>query len=88
MDQFQERLNSLYDKIDHRKEPLGVGLKNQCFAGLAIEMAQQSGETLVAHFNKPLKTWKGLIKINNATFSSKRNETMLDHLGAMLRVDG
>jgi hypothetical protein len=74
------RLDELEATVLNRDMPLGVGLKNQCFVGLAVEQAQQYGETLREHFGKPLSIWKKAIKKNNATSPRMRNLVMLEHL--------
>lgn len=81
---FADRLAKLGRTIASRREPLGVGLKNQCFVGLAIEHAKCENDTLANHFGQPMSEWKKLIKINNKTAESVRNQRMLGHLSRML----
>lgn len=73
------RRQELSQKILNRREPLGVGLKNHCFVGLAIEIAQEQGSTLVNYYGGSTQDWKKKIKINNSTPEHKRNRKMAQH---------
>jgi hypothetical protein len=81
---FSDRLIKLGKAIANRRDPLGVGLKNQCFVGLAIEHAKCENDSLANHFGRPLSEWKKLIKINNKCAENVRTQTMLGHLDSML----
>ena len=73
------RMSSLAEQIEGRAAPLGVGLKNQCFAGLAAEIARDAGETVLAHFGGSSAEWKAAIRMNNATPVAQRNDMMARH---------
>lgn len=59
-----------------RPTPLGIGLKNQCAVGLAIEIARAHGETLRDRFGGTSAFWKAAIRGNKAIEPGERNEVM------------
>jgi hypothetical protein len=73
----RERLVRLADHIARRREPLGVGLKNQCWAGVAIGMAKAEGCTVTDYLGLTSRQVKAAIKLNNRTPADSRNERML-----------
>ena len=75
------RLSNLAVAIIDRREPLGVGLKNQCFAGLAVDLAREQSTNPPSDFYGLSKgVWKHSIKTNNRTPSKWRNLRMAAHV--------
>jgi hypothetical protein len=73
---FSSRLNFLAALIDERTEPLGVGLKNQCWAGVAHSIAQSEGARVTDYFGISTREMKDAIKMNNNCAPESRNATM------------
>lgn len=76
----KEHRRELADMVAQRGTPLGVGLRNQCFVGLAIEVAKSRDTTLLDYFGGTMSEWKTAIKMNNASSESVRNRTMSSHI--------
>ncbi len=72
----KEHLFELSETIKNRHEPLGVGLHNQCWGGLAIEIAKSNGQTTKTYFGMSIHDMKDDINTNNAQPTSLRNEVM------------
>lgn len=72
----KRHLLDLAETIKKRVKALGVGLHNQCWAGLAIEIAKSHGETTTTYFGMSIHQMKPEINKNNAQPESLRNETM------------
>jgi hypothetical protein len=70
------RFVKLAAEIAVRPKPLGVGLRNQCYVGLAIETAQRSGETCAEYFGWSMSEMKAAIKQNNQIAPTRRNAHM------------
>lgn len=62
--------------IQQRDNPLGIGLHNQCWAGLAIEIAKSKNQTTRTYYGLSIHEMKNDININNLLSSENRNETM------------
>jgi hypothetical protein len=62
--------------IDARKEPLGVGLKNQCFIGLAVEVAKSNNQSLADRFGFSVWELRGDIRDSEQTKRNERNLAM------------
>lgn len=77
--QFENRM-TLLEAIKTRQEPLGVGLKNACFVGVAIEMAKECDSNLLDHFGGSSSEWKTAVRINNECEVHTRNAFMSDYL--------
>lgn len=65
--------------IMKKQEPLGVGLKKGCWAGVAIDLARQNNCTMVDYYGLPMNEVKEKIKLNNQTQPSMRNVRMTWH---------
>jgi hypothetical protein len=74
--QFSDRLESLASTIENRSEPLGVGLKRECWAGVAHSIAQAHGERVTDYFGISSREMKDAIKDNNQCAPERRNATM------------
>jgi hypothetical protein len=73
---FRDRLEFLAATIEGRSEPLGVGLKRQCWAGVAHSIAQSEGERLTDYFGISTREMKDAIKDNNLCAPERRNAVM------------
>ncbi len=79
----RKRLLNLAYTIMKEDEPLGVGLKNGCWAGVAVEIARQHNEKMTDYYGLSMREIKDKIKLNNDTPAEKRNLTMI---GQTLRM--
>jgi hypothetical protein len=70
------RLLKLAFTILHRKQPLGVGLRNQCWAGLAIEKAKEHSALTTEYYGISFREMRNKIAKNNLTIPPKRNHVM------------
>lgn len=73
-----ENLLRLADTIATRKTPLGVGLKNECWAGVAITLANQQGSKTTAFYGLSMREIINDVKENNRTPIAGRNHVMLN----------
>ncbi len=74
--QHRDRLLNLAQRIEARPEPLGIGLKHQCWAGLAHAAAAAHGARVTDYFGISFREMKDAIKENNQADASRRNEGM------------
>ncbi len=74
--QQKARLIRVAEVIESRDEPLGVGLKHQCWAGIAIEMAKAEGFKSTDYFGLSFRKLKEAIKLNNLQHPETRNAVM------------
>jgi hypothetical protein len=74
--QFSDRLKFLASTIESRSEPLGVGLKRGCWAGVAHSIAQAHGDRLTDYFGISSREMKDAIKDNNQSAPERRNAVM------------
>lgn len=74
----RHHLNQLADSIRARNAPLGVGLRNQCWAGVAIDRAREEGVPATEYFGLSFSEIKHAIKINNLTPEPERNRVMAE----------
>ena len=74
--QQKQHLLELANTIKERDKPLGVGLHNQCWGGLAIEIAKSKGQTTRTYFGMSIHEMKADINSNNGLPPSLRNEGM------------
>ncbi len=70
------RLLILAWRISFRSRPLGIGLKNQCWGGLAAEIASNKSEKVTDYYGITFSQYKHMINKNNRTNSSFRNFRM------------
>lgn len=70
------RLMLLASKIGFRSKPLGVGLHNQCWAGVAAEIAKAKGAKTTAYYGVTFREFKDAIKSNNVCRPERRNIRM------------
>lgn len=70
------RLMDLAEIIEARNEPLGIGLKQQCWAGVAIELAKAEGCKVTDYFGLSFRDLKSRIKFNNLQAPEMRNAVM------------
>lgn len=71
-----KNLEALAETIRDRQAPLGVGLHNQCWGGLAIEVAKMHGETTRSFYGMSIHEMKNDINVNNASPKERRNDVM------------
>jgi len=81
----QQRLLRLAEEIEKRDRPLGIGLKHQCWAGVAIDMAKANGWGALPYFGLSFGELKQKIKLNNQQPPAARNATMASETRAMAR---
>lgn len=74
----RKNLLTLADIIATRKAPLGVGLKNECWAGIAITLANRQGSKTTAFYGLSIREIINDVKENNRTPAAIRNKVMLD----------
>ena len=74
---FRERLQLLAATIEQREQPLGVGLKNHCWAGVAYDVASANGARLTDYFGISTREMKAAIKTNNQSDPAARNAVMV-----------
>lgn len=74
--QQKNNLIELANTIKQRKNPLGVGLHNQCWGGLAIEIAKSNNQTTSTYFGISIHEMKSSINANNILPADNRNEEM------------
>ncbi len=73
---YADRLLKLSKMIDSREAPLGVGLKNQCWAGIAWEVASAHQARVTEYFGISFREMRDAIKGNNQCEPVRRNATM------------
>lgn len=66
-------------QVFRRGESLGVGLRNECYAGIAIAEARARGTTVADHYGLGLRKLIAAIKLNNRTPPHRRNLRMFAH---------
>ena len=76
--QQRENLRSLANNIAAREAPLGVGLRRECWAGVAITLANQQGANASEFYGMSMREIIDAVKENNRTPVAFRNEVMLD----------
>lgn len=76
--QQRENLRSLADTIAARETPLGVGLRRECWAGVAINLANQQGSKTSEFYGLSMREIINDVKQNNRTPAAIRNQVMLD----------
>jgi hypothetical protein len=74
----RENLLTLAEIIAQRKAPLGVGLRSECWAGVAITLANQQGSKASEFYGMSMREIIDDVKENNRTPMAIRNEVMLD----------
>jgi hypothetical protein len=74
----RQHLLDLARLIASKAEPLGVGLKKGCWAGVAIHIARQHGSKATDYYGLSTGEIKEKIKLNNATPAPLRNAVMLN----------
>lgn len=74
--QFSDRLEFLASTIENRSEPLGVGLKRECWAGVAYSIARAHGERVTDYYGISSREMKDAIKENNQSSPERRNGVM------------
>lgn len=74
----RKNLLTLADTIAARKAPLGVGLKSECWAGVAISLANKKGSKTTEFYGLSMREIMNLVKENNLTPITIRNEVMID----------
>lgn len=72
----RQNLVQLAEIIKSRSTPLGVGLHNQCWAGLAIEIAKENGTITKDYFGLTVSDMKPAINLNNSLPVGVRNKVM------------
>lgn len=70
------RLMLLARKIGFRSKPLGIGLHNQCWAGVAAEIAKAKGAKTTDYYGITFREFKDAIKSNNVCPPEGRNIRM------------
>lgn len=76
--QQRDHLLTLADTIATRRSPLGVGLRRECWAGVAITLANQQGANASEFYGLSMREIIDAVKENNRTPVDFRNEVMLD----------
>ena len=76
--QQRDHLLTLADTIAARQSPLGVGLKKECWAGVAITLANQHGANASEFYGLSMREIINDVKENNLTPIAIRNQVMLD----------
>lgn len=74
----RENLHILAETIAARKTPLGVGLRRECWAGVAISLANQKGSKTSEFYGLSMREIIDAVKENNRTDPALRNGIMLD----------
>jgi len=74
----REHLLNLARHISALEEPLGVGLKRGCWAGVAIQIARAQQSKATDYYGLSMREIKVAIKLNNATRPALRNSRMID----------
>lgn len=72
----RKRLLRLATLIASQREPLGIGLKNGCWAGVAINLARQEGYKATEFYGLSMNEVKTKIKRNKRTPPTLRNAVM------------
>lgn len=62
-----------------RGRSLGVGLRNECYAGIAIAEARAHETSVADHYGLGLRPLIAAIKLNNRTPPHRRNLRMFVH---------
>lgn len=70
------RLAKLGVSVICRTKPLGIGLKNECWGGLAASNAMQNNSKTTTYFGITFQELKDAINKNNRTDPRKRNFIM------------
>lgn len=73
----QRRLLELASLIAERKTPLGIGLDNECWAGVAISIARTHNVAVTNYYGLSLDEVQQKITLNNQTPPEIRNQVML-----------
>lgn len=74
----QQHLLALAEIIAQRQIPLGVGLRSECWAGVAITLANQQGENASEYYGLSMREIVDAVKSNNRAAVSLRNEIMIE----------
>lgn len=74
----RRHLLDLARTISAMDEPLGIGLKKGCWAGVAIQIARENQCKATEYYGLSMREIKGAIKLNNITPPASRNRTMID----------
>ena len=72
----RRRLINLAVTILKREKPLGVGLRNECWAGLAIEVARQRRFKSTEYYGISMSQGRKDLKLNNRLPPAIRNFVM------------
>lgn len=70
------RLEALAVSIEGRDGPLGIGLKSECWAGVAHQIASAENSRVTDFFGISFAEMKAAIKGNNACAPNLRNNKM------------
>lgn len=73
----RKNLLNLACRILKDDKPLGVGLKNGCWAGVAIELAREKDSKMTDHYGLTMRQVKYRIKLNNSLHPELRNYVMV-----------
>lgn len=70
------RLLELAGRVALRRDPLGIGLRNQCWGGIAVAIAKEHGWRASDYYGISFRELRDYIKDNNLTPCEKRNRHM------------
>jgi len=72
----KKNLITLAETVKDRKEPLGIGLKNMCWAGVAIDLANKNNFKTTNFYGISFSELKSCIMSNNLQPQESRNSFM------------
>jgi hypothetical protein len=73
----RKNLISLAGTLSRRAEPLGIGLRQQCWAGVAITESMNRHTKATEFYGLSMREIIDAVKENNRTPAVLRNETMI-----------
>ena len=69
-------LLDLAASVANQPEPLGIGLHNGCWGGVAANIATAHEATVQQYYGLTFRQFKDAIKCNNQTHQERRNGVM------------
>jgi hypothetical protein len=74
----RKNLFVLANTLATRETPLGIGLRQECWAGVAITEATSRGANATEFYGLTMREIIDAVKENNRTPPTLRNEVMID----------
>src|ERR1700743_3643926 len=76
--QQRQHLLSIGDTLANREDPLGTGLRRECWAGLAITIANSQSANSSEFYGLSMREIIDAVKMNNSIPPAMRNDIMVN----------